>query len=433
MRQYSLMIAVGVLGLGTITLSGCGKKPDAEQPQAQIKNETSSTSSPIDAPKAEEVKLVHEMDPAKHHLPSGTVRATFGGITFPMEAFIEDENLIFRTVKSESTSTEQEIRVKLGSYTDPHSFESKHLIVKQDETPGPKVPEILVKATKDNLRLFPNGYALTLQVGTRQNWKLPGNIYLCLPDEEKTVLAGTFFAAFPRQPTEPPGPEDLPYIKGSVAVIGAQPTNGVRVGYIVDERPGMFSMGSADLTLGEITTSVGWVRNESDKPRVTMLLPGDGKQVSCRYEHSKLTTGRYLVYASLLPDGPIAWKWVAVLPGETHTIDLTLDATQTGGIEVNTPVEAVKNVEMAPADKPGFHQLDPSMFTACAWQFKLEKPIIARKAVFKNLSPGRYEVRAAGQTRIVEIVAGKMLELDFDKIATNPTTVEPAPEPREKK
>ncbi|HEV3385415.1 MAG TPA: hypothetical protein VG097_11420, partial [Gemmata sp.] len=116
----------------------------------------------------------------------------------------------------------------------------------------------------------------------------------------------------------------------------------------------------------------------------------------------------------------------------THSIDLTLDATQTGGIEVIAPVEAVKNVEMAPADKPGFHQLDPSMFTACAWQFGLDKPIIARKAVFKNLAPGRYEVRAAGQTRIVEIVAGKKIELEFDKTAPNPTPSEPAPEPRAK-
>jgi hypothetical protein len=335
-------------------------------------------------------------------------------------------------VKSEPTTPATEIRVKLGSVTDPHSFESKKLTIQQNLPPGPQVPEIWLKSTKDNLNLYPNGYALTLQVGTRENWKLPGNIYLCLPDEEKTVLAGTFFAAFPRQPIEPPGPEDLPYIKGSVTVIGAASTNGVRVGYIVDERPGIFSMGSADLTLGEIATSVGWVRNESDKPRVTMLLPGDGKQVSCRYEHSKLTTGRYLVYASLLPDGPITWKWVAVLPGETHSIDLTLDATQTGGIEIIAPVEAVKNVEMAPADKPGFHQLDPSMFTACAWQFGLDKPIIARKAVFKNLAPGRYEVRAAGQTRIVEIVAGKKIELEFDKTAPNPTPSEPAPEPRSK-
>ena len=34
---------------------------------------------------------------------------------------------------------------------------------------------------------------------------------------------------------------------------------------------------------------------------------------------------------------------------------------------------------------------------------------------FTNLAPGRYEVRAAKQTRTVEIVAGKTVELDFEK------------------
>jgi hypothetical protein len=88
MRQGSWAIAVGVLGLGTIALIGCGKKSESEQPQVPIKSETSPASTPVAEAKAEEVKLVHEMDPARHNLPSGTVRATIGGKTFPMDAFI---------------------------------------------------------------------------------------------------------------------------------------------------------------------------------------------------------------------------------------------------------------------------------------------------------------------------------------------------------
>jgi hypothetical protein len=66
-------------------------------------------------------------------------------------------------------------------------------------------------------------------------------------------------------------------------------------------------------------------------------------------------------------------------------------------------------------------------------QLKLEQDIVARKALFRNLGPGRYEVRdkASGQVRVVEIVAGKTVELDFDAKPV-PKTTNPAPSPKPK-
>ena len=66
-------------------------------------------------------------------------------------------------------------------------------------------------------------------------------------------------------------------------------------------------------------------------------------------------------------------------------------------------------------------------------QLKLEQDIVARKALFKNLGPGRYEVRdkASGQVRVVEIVAGKTIELDFDAKPV-PSIPVPAPGPKPK-
>jgi hypothetical protein len=67
-------------------------------------------------------------------------------------------------------------------------------------------------------------------------------------------------------------------------------------------------------------------------------------------------------------------------------------------------------------------------------QLKLEKEIVARKALFKNLGPGLYEVRdkASGQVRRVEIVAGKTLELDFDAKPL-PKKPDSAPDPKSNK
>ena len=45
---------------------------------------------------------------------------------------------------------------------------------------------------------FTNGYAMRLEFGPLANNKLPGKIYLCTPDTEKSYLLGTFTANVPR-------------------------------------------------------------------------------------------------------------------------------------------------------------------------------------------------------------------------------------------
>jgi hypothetical protein len=42
--------------------------------------------------------------------------------------------------------------------------------------------------------IFNNGYALRLEFGALEKNRLPGKIYLCLPDPEKSYLLGTFNA-----------------------------------------------------------------------------------------------------------------------------------------------------------------------------------------------------------------------------------------------
>jgi hypothetical protein len=37
-----------------------------------------------------------------------------------------------------------------------------------------------------------NGYALRLEFGADKDGRIPGKIYLCLPDDRKSWLAGSF-------------------------------------------------------------------------------------------------------------------------------------------------------------------------------------------------------------------------------------------------
>jgi hypothetical protein len=43
-------------------------------------------------------------------------------------------------------------------------------------------------------KAFEGGYAIKLNFGQRTNDDIPGKIYLCLPDAEKSFVAGTFTA-----------------------------------------------------------------------------------------------------------------------------------------------------------------------------------------------------------------------------------------------
>jgi DNA-directed RNA polymerase subunit RPC12/RpoP len=60
---------------------------------------------------------------------------------------------------------------------------------------------------REKTETFTNGYALKLEFGEPAERRLPGKIYLCLPDEAKSRVAGTFNAEIrDRPPQRPPQP-----------------------------------------------------------------------------------------------------------------------------------------------------------------------------------------------------------------------------------
>jgi hypothetical protein len=434
------------LMLGLIVNAGCGSKPDSEPAKTESKTgpgtpgtrtdfNTPTNATPAESPRPEPVPLVYELDPAKLNFPGGEVTGTVGGTPFKPSVLIEGEYLIFRT-PAPGGLPDREVRLKVGFAPSP-SPDVRKVTITPDMPEGQEVPEILltIKDPETPLQLFPNGYALKLELGHRQNWKLPGRIYLCLPDKKKTLLAGAFEASYPRQPTEPPSPDDLPYIKGTVTLVGAPPKAKLRVGYTAFPSPDVSPpLGEAEIDLEDSSTPLRWTKDEHDKPRITTLIAGDWKSTPSRYEFDKLVPGKYLVFASLSPTssaesyGPTVCKWVTVTPGAAVNLDLTIDVTQLGGIEVRVPVEAVKSVQLVPADEPGAPPIDRTLFLTSCLHLRTEKPIIARKVVYKNLMPGRYEVQADGHSRFIEVVPGKTVELEFEKPTVTPAKLETMPE-----
>ena len=79
-----------------------------------------------------------------------------------------------------------------------------------NKEPGgsPQVSMKWKQAGKDALEenSWMEGYAMKLEFGKALNGKLPGKIYLCVPDEEKSFIRGTFEVPLRRERGAPSGP-----------------------------------------------------------------------------------------------------------------------------------------------------------------------------------------------------------------------------------
>ena len=73
----------------------------------------------------------------------------------------------------------------------------------------PPLPKIVVRWKDENqkaiTRSFPSGYALKVAFDDAENGRMTGQIFLSIPDDSKTVVAGTFNAEIRKPP--PPKPK----------------------------------------------------------------------------------------------------------------------------------------------------------------------------------------------------------------------------------
>jgi hypothetical protein len=98
-------------------------------------------------------------------------------------------------------------------------------------------------------------------------------------------------------------------------------------------------------------------------------------------------------------------------------------------VDIDIPENSIETVQLVPFDKSNNQPLDPVIFSAYSIQLGLERQVVAHKTIYKKLSPGLYDLRAGIHKCTIEIIAGKTIELNFDKKATVPAKVGKAPEP----
>lgn len=389
---------------------GCGSKAQPEQPNTPSENNPTPSDPNTGTPPVESPKIAYELDQTKHVIPTTPVRGSIAGLDVTPSVVIQGTELTFNVFKTNTREVERCIRLNLApmivaGQQQPSVLDRKWE-VKLDVEPGPNIPHGLVEAPGANKQFIPSQYAMTLELGQRKDDKVPGKIYLCLKDDPKTLLAGTFTAEYTRSIAERPGKEDVPYIGGEVTVVGAKPDAEVGIGYAAFTAAGV---NFQELTLVFDPPSETAVLSKSSES--TTFVRGEKKGEPFRYEHVKLKPGRYLVSAAVI-GGPTAWKWVDVAEGAALTENFTVDAAKTGGVEVSVPADVTGKVYVVPADDSSRPAIDTEVFRAVSVQvLRQEIGILAGKALIKNLGPGKYEVRVGDLKGHVEIVAGKTAEL----------------------
>lgn len=414
----SRTIFAGVLACSLAAL-GCGGKPDPQPaPDKPLEPQPPAPKPPDDGkggvpsiPVPPAPKPTWEPDVAKHTIPASAVSGSAGGAEFAPAVALEGGDLSFRTFKGKSPEVERGISIHWKLPPNEKLAVDRKLVFKHDAPADPMQPEIWLEVPGKPITVFPAGYGLTLELGPRSGGKLSGKIYLSLPDEAKTFVAGAFTAEIVRAHTEKPGADEVPYVGGEITVTGAKPDAEIRATY-ASLAAGNIAFKELQIPFDAMPVELAkWTRDETDKPRASTLVSGDGKARAFRYEHVKLAPGRYLISAAVV-GGPAVWKWVDVPANGSIAENFALDATKLGGVEVQVPADAKGKVLFAPADDPAKPPLEADLFQALGAQVvRKDAEIVAGRAVLKDLGPGKYEVRAGDLRGFVDVVPGKTVDL----------------------
>lgn len=397
-----------------LTLLGCGGSntpapPAATTPQQTPAAETARATAPReDTGPSKPPAVSWTLDVKEMRFPEAAASGQMVGKPFkPDVAELDNGQLILRQGKDVFEGLE--VRVALSFVT--KEFAGKTYQVTPEQK-GFDVPTVTLngKGTEalKGPPFFSEKYAMRLEFGQEKGGKLPGKIYLCLPDAGKSYVAGTFAAEIEPDYTKAPQPADAPYVAGKVALKG-RPKYDVLVGVAgltAEGKPFSNAAGT------QVAPGVGtWVSSKTFKPQVTTLV--NDLTAGCSYRHIKLAPGRYFVYARH-GDRFLDGRWVEVKDKAELTLDLSLDPDTAGSLEVTLPAGAKEDVELIPLDEAGKLPDLKGARTWVAGALKTDVPAKEGKVVLLDgLRPGAYRVSVGTAEKDVTVKTKETAKADL--------------------
>jgi hypothetical protein len=311
--------------------------------------------------------------------------------------------------QGEEFNPDLQVRIALSAAKD-ENFAGKTFEVAPDGGPSPLSVSLTRKGAEGQIpetKSFEEKIALRLEFGAADGGKLPGKIYLCLPDESKSYVAGTFTAGLEPDYTKPPRPDEFPCVSGKVALKGRDEYN-VVAGFV-----GVTADGSPVTNLAGTTVSPKAETSVSSAPypqqRSTLVNVADA---GCVYRHARLTPGRYLIFASA-GDRYIDWRWVEVRDKAPLTIDFALEPDAAGTLEVVPPKGAKENVLLVPLDEAGKVPDAKVALSTLGLAMKTDLPAKDGKVVLDGLRPGKYRATVGDDGKDVTVKAKETVKVDL--------------------
>lgn len=175
------------------------------KPPAPNKNAATTNAPPakpaLVAPHASDTNWMLTLD--TNAIPDATVAGRIHGHDFIIErANFQNGSLTLRA----GTRGPVEFGVQIGfGGAQPESLSGKTINIVADAVLAARVTLCWKEGSEVMRGIFTNDYAMRLEFGTLANNRLPGKIYLCTPDADKSYILGSFNAdARKPKPKAPP-------------------------------------------------------------------------------------------------------------------------------------------------------------------------------------------------------------------------------------
>lgn len=209
-----LAVVVLVCAAGAAAYFFRDKLPFKTSPHAQTTNATISRIPPPPPPAISypiPTNIVWSLSLTNVEIPDEVAKGAIHGSGFVCErATLQGGSLSLRQGKNWPPDLAVNIVffAKLGEELSQKTIE----ITPDRAPPIPKVSIRWKEGQKGMFQNIPPGYALKIVFGEAANGRMPGRLYIALPDEEKSFVAGTFDAVIqkltpPRQPKPKPAPK----------------------------------------------------------------------------------------------------------------------------------------------------------------------------------------------------------------------------------
>jgi hypothetical protein len=161
-------------------------KLSAKKPEAPAVTPPDKANDKAEKETADAGSLKWMADASKMKIPDAAVAGKLLGAGFTVDKAKLDGNLVLENGQSDA-------KIMIFLFTPKEKIEGKTYKLNIKGVRGETRPHIHIHS-KSGAAVYSNGYSMLLEFGKGKEGKVAGKIYLCLPDKDKSVIAGTFTA-----------------------------------------------------------------------------------------------------------------------------------------------------------------------------------------------------------------------------------------------